>query len=87
MYHFEIIPKTKDYDIRISLAESDIKENSKGYFLLYPDFKDEVYLAHRRKYVAMCITNWINTVGKNATFKQIVRRFEQYCIEADKLKL
>jgi len=33
------------------------------------------------------MTDWINTIGRNSTFKQITKQFEIFCKRAQKLKI
>jgi hypothetical protein len=71
--------------ITLSLVEEDDNTNHHSYNLVFDEFFKEQ--KNLQNWVNIQLTHWINTVGKNSSFKQIVRQFEIFCKQAEKLKV
>jgi len=69
------------------IIEEDI--HKKEYLLKFPTDENNNVILHYslKEWVGVNITNWLNTTGKKASFKEIIKRFNQYCIEASKLRV
>lgn len=83
MYHFKILAR------EIEIKEETEELNAIQYILRLPcDEQRTINLSDERiMFVAIQITHWKNTIGRNTTFKEVVKRFDQYCKEAEKLKI
>lgn len=79
MFHFNYTEK------KVILTEENDTKDSHSYHLILPT--DVEVTEKLTIWLGIQITHWSNTIGKKATFKEVVKRFEQYCKEAEKLKI
>ena len=84
-FEYEIIEDLSANVASLLLKETSDTEDYHSYELVYPD--NFVGITDTKIYIAILMTDWINGIGKNSTFKQIIKQFVKFCKDAEKLKL
>lgn len=87
MSHFNFkIEQYKDTTTTsLTLYEADENDLNNHSYDLY--FQSELNLdKDKQSWVGVQLTHWINTAGKNSTFKQVCSMFDKFCKQAEKLK-
>lgn len=83
MYHFKVLVHT------IELIEET--EELNALILILRLVKDtnniNILSADQITFVAVQLTHWRNTSGKSAPFTAVIKRFNSFCKEAEKLKI
>ena len=84
-FNFETSTEINTNTISLILTEESDVSDVHAYNLCYPDY---FYGDNNRViWVGVVMTDWINTIGRNSTFKQITKQFEIFCKRAQKLKI